>query len=403
MKVITTLLLFISVVLLVSCENDKVRQRNTKTPGVTDSAITLGSSAALSGHAGFLGTQYLRGAQAYFNYINSQGGIHGRKVFVVAYDDSYNPIKTVANTQKLISEDKVFSLFNYVGTPTSVAVKPTIKSADIPIFGFFTGAESLRKPVEPNIFHLRDSYYAEAEGTIRYFVDLKKLEKVAVLYQDDAFGMAVLKGIQLALQERGMEPVVTDTYTRGSLELLDSLEWIFSKSVDVVIMVGTYEPLAKFIKEAHKMGENPYFSSVSFVGSAAFSHELTEVQKISPLEYEKILVTQVVPWPYSTKYPSAIEYIELSSKYYPEDAPNYVAFEGFLNAKVVVEALKRVGIDLTREKFIKSLSEIRSFDLGIEKSVNFSSDNHQGLSGIYYSQLKESKWFETFTPARAEE
>ncbi len=403
MRLFSLLFLLICHLLLISCDSHRDRIEVEQTFGVTESTITLGSSAALTGHAGFLGTEYLRGAQLYFNEINTAGGVHGREILVTAYDDSYNPVKTIANTQRLISEDKVFALFNYVGTPTSVAVKPTIKAANIPIFGFFTGAESLRYPVESNFFHLRDSYYAEAEGAVHYFVDLKDLNKVGVLYQDDAFGLAVLKGIQLALRERGLEPVVTDTYERGSLDLGDSLEWIFSKPVDVVLMVGTYEPLAKFIKEAHDMGQDPYFSTVSFVGSSAFSYELTEVQKISSNKYEKIMVTQVVPWPFSQSNPSALEYVALSSKYFPDDAPNYVAFEGFLNAKVVVEALRRTGSKLTRKKFLSTLSTIKSYDIGIEKKVSFSATSHQGLKGIYYSQLKESKWFETFTPVEVVE
>ncbi|HDQ40965.1 MAG TPA: hypothetical protein ENN39_08075, partial [Desulfonatronum sp.] len=90
--------------------------------GVTDTEILIGSSLALEGHAGYLGTQTLRGALSYLNFINEQGGVHGRKIRVIAYDDGYDPPRCVFNTQKLINEDKVFALFNYVGTPTSVKI-----------------------------------------------------------------------------------------------------------------------------------------------------------------------------------------------------------------------------------------------------------------------------------------
>lgn len=398
MSKVFTILLLIQSVFLWSCSNSADKEFAQPENGVSDLEIVLGSSSALSGHAGFLGTQYIHGALAYFKEVNAEGGINGRNIRVVSLDDQYNPAKTIANTQKLISEEKVFALFNYVGTPTSIAVKPIISSSEIPILGFFTGAEGLRFPLDANFFHLRDSYYQEAEGAIAYFVDQQKIKKIGVLYQQDAFGIAVLKGIQLALKRRNLEPVVTDTFQRGSLDVSASINWIFKEEVDAVMMVGTYAPLAKFVKMAHDGGYNPYFSTVSFVGSSAFAQELVEVQKIDLEYYEKIMVTQVVPSPYSTNYSATSEYIALSSEYFPEDSPNYVAFEGFLNAKVIVEGLRNAGREVTHDKFKEELLKIKNFDIGIEKNVTYSEDNHEGLDGIYYSKLNNDGRFDTFTP-----
>lgn len=393
-KVYVLLVIFLS--LVTACDKKDSETGRQETVGVSDTIIRLGTSSALTGHAGSLGSQYLQGALVYFNEINSQGGVAGRKIEVVALDDQYNPTKTVANTQKLINDEKVFALFNYVGTPTSVAVKPIVHSAEIPLLGLFTGAEALRQPLSRHIFHLRDSYYSEAEGAVHYFVDRLGLKNIGVFYQEDAFGMAVLTGIQIALQKRNLEPVVTDTYVRGSIDIKESVERINAENLDVIMMVGTYSPLAKFIKMTHDLNRYPLFSTVSFVGSEAYANELVHVQRVGKEYYRDIMVTQVVPSPFSEKYGVAQEYLSLSKKYYPDHDANYVAFEGFLNARLVVVGLKSCGRNITRSGFIDKLEEIDNYDLGIDKKVSYGIDDREGIKGIYYSRLGLGGRFELF-------
>ena len=366
--------------------------------GVTEDEIIIGSSSALSGHASFLGTQTIHGSLAYINEINSEGGIYGRKIKLIAYDDSYDPEKTVSNTQKLINKDRVFVLFDYVGTPTSVKVIDMIHQSEIPSLGFFTGAEALRVPFRPYIFNVRDSYYEEAESAVAYFVDKLGHEKVAIFYQEDAFGLAVLKGAQLALNDRNMKPVATATFHRGTLDVEEAAQVIKESGAQSIIMVGTYSPLAKFVKSFEKESLFPYFHTVSFVGSEAFAKELIQVQNISTSKYEKIIVTQVVPSPYSENFQAVEEYKQLLKKYYPDDNPNYVALEGFINAKILVKGLKDAGSDLTREKFMNAMELIHNFDIGIEKDLTYSVLDHQGLDGIYYSRLSEDGLFKIFNP-----
>ena len=369
-----------------------------KQRGVTDNEIKIGSSLALGGHASFLGTQYLHGALAYINEVNEKGGVYGRRVNIISYDDQYDPPKTIANTQKLINEDEVFALFNYVGTPTSVRIIDIVHQAEIPTLGFFTGAEALRSPHRPYMFHVRDSYYAEAEGAINYFVNKLGFKKIAVMYQEDAFGLAVLAGVQLALDSRNLETVVTATYKRGTMDVEDALNTIKVKDVQAVVMVGTYSPLAKYINLSHDAGFYPYFHTVSFVGSEAFAKEIVDVQKVDPGQYDKIIVTQVVPSPASRAFSGIQEYLGLFKKYYPNDKPNYVALEGFINAKVLVKALEDAGRGLTREKFIDALESVNNFNVGIGKNITYNVLDHKGLEGIYYSKITPSGVFEIFNP-----
>ncbi len=366
--------------------------------GVTDKEILIGSSSALSGHASFLGTQYTHGSLAYFNEVNAQGGINGETIKFITYDDQYDPPKAVENTNKLINEDKVFALFDYVGTPTGVKVIDPVQAAKIPILGFFTGAETLRTPFRQYIFHVRDSYYDEAEAAVAYFADKLDFKKIAVMYQDDAFGQAVLAGAQLALKKRSLEPVALATFKRGTMDVELALETIRPSEAQAVIMVGTYSPLAKFIKISNDAGFKPYFHTVSFVGSLAYAKEIVQTQKVDASQYDKIIITQVVPSPLTEELPGIQEYLAAAKKHYPADQANDVALEGYINAKVLVKALKDAGAQLTRESFIKALESIQNFDVGIGKTISYSSSNHQGLKGVYYAKVTADSNFKKFDP-----
>ena len=373
-------------------------QRTGPTPGVTDTEILLGSSSALGGHASFLGTQYTRGGEAYFREVNETGGVHGRKIRVVSLDDGYDPPRTVENTRQLIEEEQVFLLFGYVGTPTSVTIIEPVHEAKIPAFGFLTGAEELRTPFRPQMFHVRASYFAEAESAVSYFVDRLGLRDLAVMYQDDAFGQAVLTGVQLALHRREMGISSIGTYERGTMAVERAVDAISASQAEAVLMVGTYAPLARFVKLCHDRGFEPYFHTVSFVGSRAFARELLDVQQIDTTQHERIMVTQVVPSPLTEDLEAVNEYRRLSQEHFPEDPLNYVALEGFVNARVLVELLRRTGPDLTRIDLTTTIEETRDLDVGIGERLSFGLFDHQGLDVVFYSRLHEDGTFRTFTP-----
>lgn len=371
--------------------------------GITEDEILLGTSSALTGHAGFLGTQYTHGSMSWFNEVNAAGGVHGRKIRLISYDDQYDPPRTVKNTEKLIYDDKVFALFGYVGTPTSVKIIDVVQESQVPAIGFLTGAELLRTPFRPFMFHVRASYYQELEGALAYFVDKLGLNKIGVMYQDDAFGKAVLSGVQLAIwrrqQElnRDVEIVAADTYVRGTMEVEAALESLKASGAEAVIMGGTYDPLAKFIKISQDNNFTPYFHSVSFIGSEAFAESIKK-QEVSTQHYEKIIVTQVVPSPSSSDLQIVNKYRTAHGRHFPDDELNYVALEGFVNAYVLVEALKRAGPNLTRSQLINTLEKIKDMDIGLGETLTYGEFDRSGLAGIFYSRLASSSGeFETFS------
>jgi len=383
-------LIWILALTILTCDTSPERQNATHhPPGITDDRIRIGSSLALGGHAGYLGTQTLHGAMAYIRHVNAQGGIHGRTIEVIAYDDGYDPPRCVTNTQKLIVQDKVFALFCYVGTPTTVKILPLVEEARIPVVGMFTGANALREPLNPYLINVRASYYQETDAAVRYLVGDRKLARVAVFYQYDAYGFDGLKGTEIALQRFGLAPAATGTYIRGTLDVKDGLEKIMAAKAEAVVMIGTYEPCARFIHLALKKHYSPVFYNVSFVGADELARLLGRIDAT-------IIVTQVVPPPEvagtDMRLHGIREYRQLLQQYFPDDQPNFVGLEGYINARVLVEGLQRAGRQLDRKKFIRAIESIRQFDLGIDNLLSFSSRDHQGLEQVYFTHLEDGKF-----------
>ena len=383
-------LIWILALTVLACDTSHERRNADQSPpGITDNRIRIGSSLALGGHAGYLGTQTLHGAMAYIRHINARGGIHGRTIEVVAYDDGYDPPRCVTNTQRLIVEDKVFALFCYVGTPTTVKILPLVEEARIPMVGMFTGANALREPLNPYLINVRASYYQETDAAVSYLVGERKLTRVAVFYQYDAYGFDGLKGTEIALQRFGLAPAATGTYIRGTLDVEDGLEKIMAADAEAVVMIGTYEPCARFIRLALAKRFSPVFYNVSFVGA-------DELGRLLGRTDATIIVTQVVPPPEVTGADERLrgirQYIQLLEQYFPDDPPNFVSLEGYINARVLVEGLRRAGRQLDREKFIQAIESIHQLDLGIDNLLSFSAQDHQGLERVYFTHLENGKF-----------
>lgn len=357
-------------------------------PGVSDKEILIGSSLVLEGPASVLGIQTNHGMKTWINQVNDQGGVNGRLIKVIEYNDSYEPLPCVNNTRRLIQDDKVFALACYVGTPTSVKSQKIWVDAKVPVVGFFTGADALRTPFSRYNIHIRASYYQEAAAAVDVFVNRLGFKKIAIFYQYDAFGEAVKKGAEIALEKSKMVPVAYGNFPRNTLEIENGLKAIVAAAPDAVVMVGTYAPLAKFVKAAKKAGlSKTLFYTVSFVGPEALAKELGA-------DVTNCIVTQVVP-PYdASELPVVKEYKKLLKKYYPGDAPNFVSLEGFVNARVLVEGLKRAGKDLTRENFIHAIESIKGDEIGMGLSLSYGAEDHQGMDKVYITQVIGGRYTE---------
>jgi ABC-type branched-subunit amino acid transport system substrate-binding protein len=356
--------------------------------GVTDGQITVGMSTVLTGPASFLGISFKSGAEAYLKMVNESGGVHGRKIKLIVYDDGYEPGRTVPNVTKLISEDRVFCLLGNVGTPTTMAIKPIITQEKVPLFAPFTGAEPLRHPVVKYILNYRASYNQEAEAFIKGMVDVLGYKKIGVFFQDDAYGRVVLEGTRIALEKRGLKTVATGMYKRNTEDIEEGLTAIMGGKPEAVVMVGTYGACGKFIREGKQKGFNPVYMNVSFVGPDKLAELLGK-------DGEGEVVTNVVPSFYgdaAQNYAGVREYLNSMKKHFPGTKPSFVGLEGFLATKVFVEGLKRAGKELTRESFIKAVEGIKDLDIGAGNKISFSEDNHQGSQQVYPTVIRNGRY-----------
>jgi branched-chain amino acid transport system substrate-binding protein len=351
-------------------------------PGVTDSEILIGSCSALEGPANFLGTQTVLGARAYLNHVNEQGGVHGRKIKLVAYDDSYEPGKAIECFNRL-KKEQVFAAGFFVGTPTGAKHAPMAESAKIPLIGLFTGAQLLHEPFRRYVINVRASYYDEAREQVDNLWNALGMRKIAVIYQDDAFGVAVLEGVKLALKKYNAAPVAQGSFPRNTLDVDSGIDLVRAANPEAVVMVGPYAPIAEIVKRGRAAGWNPLYLTVSFVGTEAFI-------KAAGKDGEGVVITQVVPPPDRTDLPAVALYHEALKQYFPEAEPNFVSLEGFVDAMVLVEGLKRAGRDLTREKLIDAIESIKDLDIGLgpQLKLTYGPQDHKGFETVYDTMVR---------------
>ena len=337
-------------------------------PGVTSKTILLGQSAAFSGPAAQLGIQMNIGTKTYLDYVNARGGVYGRKLQLKTRDDRYEATLAVETTKKLIEEDKVFALISYVGTPTTGAAMPVLTEAKVPLVGPFTGAELLRTPVNRYVFNVRASYYDETEKIVEQLVSTGN-KKIAVFFQDDNYGQAGLKGVEIAMEKRNLKIAALGKVERNTVKVEDAVKSINTAQPDGVVMISAYTSIAEFVRQMKRAGSTTQFHNVSFVGSKALADSLKD-------DGYGVAISQVVPFPWSPSVPIVKEYQEIMAKAGNTDF-NFSSLEGFIVAKVMVEGLKRAGKDLTREKLVAALEGMNNVDLG-EFVVNFSPTSHSG-------------------------
>jgi ABC-type branched-subunit amino acid transport system substrate-binding protein len=323
------------------------------------------------------------GAMAYFQWINAQGGVNGRKIELRSLDDGYEGDRAAANTRKLI-DDGVFLLFGYVGTPTSNASKPIFTAAKVPFVGPFTGAESLRNPLNRYIFNIRASYYDETDKLVGQLVG-QTLDRIAVFYQNDDYGKAGLAGVERAMTKRNMKIMATGTVERNTIEVGSAVKSICKGEPQGVVMISAYKSCAAFIKEARAAGCNPQFLNVSFVGSKALAHEAGPAGR-------GVGISQVVPFPWNISARVVKDYQQLLEASTGKQNYSFTSLEGFIAAKVLVEGLRRTGNDLTREKFVTAMEQIRDYDVG-GFTVSFSPNDHSGSKFVELTVIGRDERF----------
>ncbi len=353
---------------------------------VTDAEITFGMSAPFSGAAKELGFQMRTGIDVAFAAQNDAGGVHGRRLRLVAVDDGYEPARTATAMKDLVEARKVFAVVGNVGTPTAAVAVPYVNEKGILFFGAFTGAPLLRNdPPDRFVFNYRASYAEETAAIVRHLVEVRRMSPaaIAVFAQEDAFGDAGFEGVARAMRHYRRDPakVLRVGYKRNTADVDEAVRLVRAnaRQVKAVVMVATYKPAARFIEKLRDAGVDLVFSNVSFVGSNDLAEELSQ---LGPRYADGVIVTQVVPNP-SSKATAILKYRDQLKRYAPGEKPGFVSLEGWIVGRLVIEGLQRAGRNVTTESLIDAFEAIKALDIGIGVPLTFGPSEHQASHKVW--------------------
>jgi len=367
-------------------------ERGPAVRGMTDNAVLFGMAAPFTGSAKALGQQMKLGIETAFNVANDAGGINGRQLKLTAADDGYEPARTADVMKQLYERQQVFGFIGNVGTPTAMVALPYALERRTLFFGPFTGADLLRRdPPDRYVFNYRASYAEETNAVVRYLVNVRRLrpDQIAVFAQRDAYGDAGFAGVAKAIRALHGDDssILRVGYERNTVDVDDAVSGLggHRPAIKAIVMVATYRASARFIEKTRDQFPSMIYTNVSFVGSTALADEL---MLLGPRYANGIIVTQVVPA--VSGYASVnLRYRNALAKYFPGEPPDYVSLEGYVDATVLLEALKRTGSQLDTEKLVDTLENLRGFDMGLGTPINFSPSEHQGSHKVWGTQLDE--------------
>ncbi len=353
-------------------------------PGISQKSITIGQSCALTGPSEDLGTRMKAGIISALNQLNVRGGIHGRQIRLIVKNDFYEPGQALENTEELIFKNKVFALIGQVGTPTSRVVVPIVQKEKIPFIAPFTGAGFLRYPVKSHVINIRAGYEEETLGIIKYLVLEKQFDRIACFYQDDSFGFAGLQGVKNALKSFGLKLISAHSYQRNTVAVMGSFLRIRESSPQAVVLVGSYQPCAEFIKLAKAKGMNQtVFATLSFSGTQSLIKALRHAT-------ENIIISQVVPSPYNMDMEIVKNYAQAMKTFQPEQELSYISLEGYIAGRFFIDVLNGIGEPITRQRFIDYIEQKKTMKID-DIVLTFGPEDHQGLDVTYLTRILDGK------------
>jgi branched-chain amino acid transport system substrate-binding protein len=334
--------------------------------GITKDTILIGRSASMTGPIAARMKPPTEAMIAYFNAVNDAGGINGRRIKLINLDDGFDPKRAMENTKKLINEEKVFAMFAQVVGPTTKAVLPVIIEAQMPLIGTTSGSDALRQPPSKYVFHLKAGYGDEFAKMAEH-LKTTGVDHVAIVYSDDFPGRESKGPAEVALKKQGITPAAVIGFKPG--EAKAAVDQMVKADVQAVIMITVASAASEFYREYVKLPVRPQ----------VFTWSITVVEGIYKEVGEKaygLVVSQVVPSPNDKTYAVARDYQAMLKKNQLPDG-GYAGIEGYISARVLVEALKRAGPAPTREKLIAALEAMRDYDLGGD-FVSFAGPDHVG-------------------------
>ncbi len=348
--------------------------------GVTPDRVRFGQTAALTGPSAGLGTGVRDGILAAFGEVNDAGGIHGRQLELVALDDGYEPATALTNARRLLAEEQVFALIGAVGTPTSEPAEQVAEDGGAPYIGPYTGAEFLRDPVgAPTTVNVRASYFQETAEMVQRLTRDLGINRIAVLSQDDSYGQAGLRGVQMALSGSGLQLAGHAVYRRNTTAVKMAALELRHAQPEAVIVIGAYRPAAAFVRWCHRLGFRPLMMNISFVGGELLAEDLRAVG-------EGVLVTQVMPHPEDTSLDVVRRYRAALRRHAPRAPFSYVSLEGYVAGRVAAEGLERAGLDPTRARFLEIFRSPAPMDFG-GITLRYGPGDNRGSDQVFLTRI----------------
>lgn len=347
--------------------------------GVTADTIFIGRTAGITGTIAGPMKEQNDAIIAYFEHINKQGGINGRKLNLKILDDKFDPKLAGENAKTLINEG-AFLLFMPRGTPHSEAVLKVTEPAGVPVVAPSTGAEIFHTPFKRLVFNVRATYQAEVIEGIRYLSGIGQ-KKLALIHVNDSFGKDGLAGYEKGVKQYGVQTLFIGTYDRVKSDSNQHIPKLLALQPDAVILVGSGVAVTGLIKEARQQGLTAQFLTLSNVSSASFIKDLGDAAP-------GVLVMQVTPPPDSVSVPMSAELKAIA----PNVARTYAAMEAFASSKVLVEGLRRAGRNLNRERFITAMESLKRFDLG-DMQITYGPNDRTGSTFVEISIINRAGRF----------
>jgi ABC-type branched-subunit amino acid transport system substrate-binding protein len=328
--------------------------------------IKIAQSIALSGPLGELGQAMHQGAKACFAAINAKGGVNGRAIELTVADDGYDVKRALANVNGFMEDRGNFALFNCMGTPMIEAMLPRVIETGIPFFAPFSGALSVRPKNVRNVFNIRASYADEAEQLVQHLTTIG-IKRIAIAYQNNSFGKEVFTATRQALAKHKLEAIVVVTVENDSSDAAAAAKKVAQSEPEAVLVGLAGKPTIEFVKASRLERKGMPLYALSIMGAAA-------TIKTLGADATGMAISQIVPLPGNLVMPVVRDFQQAWKAAQVPLEPSHLALEGYINARVFAEALRRTGRNPSRSNFIDSIWAIKNLDLG-GFTVSFNESN----------------------------
>jgi len=355
-------------------------------PGITDNQVVVGAFQDQSGAAAVVGINMRKGMEAYFNWVNAQGGVNGRKIKFIVEDDGFQAARAIAATKKLVEQDKVFALVGTLGTPGVAATIDYIMEKQIPSIYQGSGISALAFPPKKYIFPVQPNFISEGRIVATYVVENLKMKRVAVACEQTDIGTEGLRGVREQLAMYKMEPVEVVNFGAADVDFSSQILKLMRVKPDAVIIYSTLKPAAGFLKQAKVMGLDAQF--------------LTTYVNADPIQMPALAgdacVGLIAPgWvPVLGNDVDSVRYLEIYQATYPKEMPSAFAAAGFIAGEVFCEGLRRAGKNPTREGLIAAMESLRDWDGIMAKGISYTPEFRSGKASMYFMRFAKPKFEE---------